>query len=128
MNLEDLDLPRDDTFEVGRHRMVERVKVKGAQAVPTGLVLDAPDVLFDILADAVVIELTGYVLGERGPRSIVSEEVDEPRFPSWLPRWLRRRWTGRRLVEIEVEPLALYANSTTTNLGEVTARKVVRVR
>lgn len=102
-----------------KERVLQRIEVAGREVVPVGLVLRDPEILVDVMTDSLLIQLRGFVLGERGERATDRREVVVPSFPRWIPKWLRRRWTKVEAVTLSATPLLVWPDATirTPELG-----------
>lgn len=92
----------------------DQVMVYAQTRLPRGVQGVDCDVRFDLAADQLVATLTGYVLGQEGQSVTASTVVDVPRFPRWLPKWLRRRWTGRQTVSLDATPVLVWPEAQWT--------------
>lgn len=79
--------------------VLDAIKVTSQAEIPTGIHGFDADVAV-LAAERAAVRLTGYVYG-RQQYGTHAEVVTVPRFPRWIPKWLRRRWTKTEIVGID---------------------------
>lgn len=89
-----------------QHLLAEVLQVYASEHVPQGVFERAVDVRvpIDSVARSVVASLRGYVLGKQGERIELEKVVAVPRFPRYVPKWLRRRWTAYQTIHAWATP------------------------
>jgi hypothetical protein len=88
---------------------LEKIQLGALMAMsPTLLHELKADVAEDFIGQSLGTRITGYIYGKRGLTASDEKTVVVPKFPRWLPRWLRNRWTQERTVRLDCTPMILF--------------------
>jgi hypothetical protein len=68
--------------------------------------------LTDITTENFAACMTATIYGIKGANTTAYRDVNVPKFPRWIPRRLRNRWTERKTIEIDATPWLLYPDNT----------------
>lgn len=90
----------------------ELIKVSARSTVPCGVWDLATDVYREETINALTMQVTGYVYGKRGQTAYASTHFREAQFPSWVPKWLQRRWTRFKTISVDATPMLVWPDAT----------------
>jgi hypothetical protein len=62
----------------------------------------------DVISGMFAARMTGYIYGKRGLTATDTRTVVVPKFPRWMPEWLRKRWTTERTVRLDCTPMVVF--------------------
>lgn len=91
--------------------LMELVQVYCQQRLPAGVIWRDGGILeshVDLVTQDLVLGLRAFVLGESGPTLEETHEWIEYRFPRYIPRWLRRRWSKVQTIHLTMKGKIVY--------------------
>ncbi len=71
------------------------------------LTVEQSDSLY-FLSDMLAVRMTGFIYGKRGLTATDTKTVKVAKFPRWVPRWLRNRWTTERTIRLDCTPMIVF--------------------
>lgn len=101
--------------------LLELQALYSSYQLPAGLVQYAKfDVARTVIGTLHATLMTYALSDQAGPVEESYVQWSAARFPRWMPKWLRRRWSSDRTVTLSVTPRYIYpeANVIIPDLGK----------
>lgn len=103
---------QEASLAAAREYVVQMIEVRNIVQIPSGLWRFNLETALDFAGRDLILRLTGYVYGERGVEAIEAKSYTRARFPRWLPKWLKRRWSEERTFTLNATPMLLFPDAT----------------